>query len=65
MKLTRIFDFLPHQLEKYNLSDALNIKIDGDWYCYSSKDFYEIAHRMSIGLLKSGIKKGDKVAIIS
>ena len=29
--ITRLFDFPYHQLEKYNLKDALVTKYDGQW----------------------------------
>lgn len=65
MEIKRVFDLLYHQKQRYNLSDALNFKKDNDWYCYSTQDFIDIVNRMSIGLLKLGLKKGDKVALIS
>ncbi|MGB0524353.1 MAG: AMP-dependent synthetase/ligase [Flammeovirgaceae bacterium] len=65
MEIKRVFDLLYHQKQRYNLSDALNFKKNGDWYCYSTQDFIDIVNRMSVGLLKLGLKKGDKVALIS
>lgn len=65
MKITRIFDLLDWQKEQYNLKDALNVKVNGEWYCYSTQDVIDIANSISIGLLKMGVKKGDKVAIVS
>ncbi len=65
MEITRVFDLLEWQKKQYNLKDALNIKVNGDWYCYSTQDFIDISHRIGIGLLKLGIKPGDKIGIIS
>lgn len=65
MELKRAFDFIHLQLEKYPLPDSLNGKINGKWVGYSTQQVIDTADRLSIGLLKLGIKKGDKVAIIS
>src|SRR5690606_16904858 len=40
-------------------------KISGNWKKYSSQDYASIADQLSTGLLKLGIKKDDKVAIVS
>ena len=65
MTPTRVFDLLDIQKKKYNLPDALNFRQPDGWYCYSTQDFIDTANRISIGLLKLGVKKGDKIAIIS
>lgn len=65
MELKRAFDFLYYQLQKYPKTDALAGKANGQWVKYSTQDVIDIANRISIGLLKLGIKKDDKVAIIS
>ncbi len=65
MEIKRAFDFLYHQLENYPIDDCLAYKVNGSWVKYSTQDFVEIAHKISLGLLKLGLKPGDKVAIIS
>ncbi|WP_250632245.1 AMP-dependent synthetase/ligase [Rhodoflexus caldus] len=65
MELKRAFDFLYYQQQKYPKTDALAGKENGQWVKYSTQDVIDIANRISIGLLKLGIKKDDKVAIIS
>ncbi|TAH21383.1 MAG: long-chain fatty acid--CoA ligase [Cytophagales bacterium] len=65
MELKRAFDFINYQLEQYPRTDALNGKLDGKWINYSTQQVIDIANRLSIGLLKLGIKKGDKVAIVA
>jgi long-chain acyl-CoA synthetase len=65
MKPTRLFDLLPQQLSQFPANDALAYKYNGEWKRFSTQEFVDIVNRMSIGLRKEGIKKGDKVAIIS
>src|SRR5690606_378005 len=59
------FDILPRELEKYPEPDSLAAKINGEWRTYSTQDVINKANQVSLGLLKLGIKNGDKVAIVS
>jgi long-chain acyl-CoA synthetase len=63
--ITRLFDFPYYQLEKHNLSDALVTKYDNEWVKTSTKEYLEKANALSRGLLRLGVKKDDKIAIIS
>ena len=62
---TRLFDILENQVKNKPLKRALNTKYNGVWESTSSKEFFEKSNQISRGLLKLGVKKGDKVAIIS
>ena len=62
---TRVFDLLPLHVERYNKEDALSSKINGQWVKHSSQDVLNQANKVSLGLMALGIRKGDKVAIIS
>ncbi len=64
-KITRLFDFPYHQLEKYNIEDALVTKQNGQWIKTSTKEYIEKANTISRALLRMGIQKNDKIAIIS
>ena len=64
-QITRLFDFPYHQLEKYNLEDALVTKQNGQWIKTSTKEYLEKANTISRALLRMGIQKNDKIAIIS
>lgn len=61
----RVFDLLKFNKEKYNSRDILASKVKGNWEKYSIDDFISYADDVSRGLLKLGIKKDDKVAIMS
>jgi long-chain acyl-CoA synthetase len=64
-KITRLFDFPYHQLEKYNIDDALVTKQNNVWIKTSSQEYIDKANTVSRALLRLGIQKNDKIAIIS
>ena len=64
-KITRLFDFAYHQLEKYNLEDSLVTKKNGIWEKTSTQEYINKANAVSRALLNLGIKKNDKIAVIS
>lgn len=63
--ITRLFDFPYHQLEKYNLSDALVTKYNGEWVKTSTKEYIDKANAISRALLRMNVQKNDKIALIS
>jgi long-chain acyl-CoA synthetase len=63
--ITRLFDFPYHQLEKYNLTHALVTKYGQNWVATSTQEYIDKANAFSRGLLHMGIKKNDKIAVIS
>ena len=65
MELTRLFDLIPYQIEKYNKDIAFSRKEEGAWKTYSSKEAQSIIDELSLGFLAKGILPGEKVAIIS
>ena len=65
MDVRRSFDILANQLEKFPKTDSLAAKINGQYQPLSSQQVQDQANQVSLGLLKLGLKKNDKVAIIS
>ncbi|MCB2409486.1 AMP-dependent synthetase/ligase [Hymenobacter lucidus] len=65
MEVRRSFDILSHQLATAPKADCLAAKIDGTWQKISTQQVIDHANQVSLGLLQLGIKKDDKVAIIS
>jgi long-chain acyl-CoA synthetase len=63
--ITRLFDFPYHQQQHYNLPDALVTKYDGQWIKTSTSAYLAKANRISRALLRMGIQKDDKIAVIS
>ena len=66
MDTVRLFDILPYAAATYpEQKVALAGKQNGEWRKYSMQEYIETADNLSFGLLKLGVQKGDKVAIIS
>ena len=65
MEITRLFDLLLQYSQKYNKTDALAGKENGQWVKYSSHEFIDFSNNISYGLLSLGINSGDKIAIIA
>ena len=63
--ITRLFDFPYYQLENYPLNDSLSTKQNGEWVKTSTQEYLDKANAISRGLLRLGIVKNDKIAIIS
>jgi long-chain acyl-CoA synthetase len=64
-KITRLFDFPYYQLEHYNIQDALVTKYNGVWVKTSTEEYIAKANAVSRALLRMGIQKDDKIALIS
>ena len=64
-KITKLFEFAYHQLDTFNIPNAFNTKYNGNWEATSSQEFIEKGNAVSRGLLKLGVKPGDKIAVIS
>lgn len=63
--ITRLFDFPYHQLEKYNLPDALVTKYGNEWVKTSTQEYLDKANTLSRGFLRLNLQPNEKVAIIS
>jgi long-chain acyl-CoA synthetase len=50
---------------KYGKPDALNHKIGGQWINFSAETFVERVRHVALGLAALGIKRGDRVALLS
>jgi long-chain acyl-CoA synthetase len=65
MNVTRTFDLLDYCTKERPLDIAFSYKISGNWTKYNSSEYKEIATHLSYGFLQLGLKKDDKVVIIS
>ncbi len=63
--ITRIFDILEKQKNSLPLENALNAKVNGEWKQTSTDEFWKLASVVSFALWAMGLKKDDKVAIVS
>jgi len=65
MQPTRLFEFLEFQNQNQQLERSLTTKYNGKWESISTKIFYKKVQQVSRSLLGMGVKKGDKIALIS
>lgn len=65
--ITRAFDTLLHQQKNYPLKEAFNHKPPGSkkWVSFSTDQIVNNSRKIAGGLLNLGLKKGDKIALIS
>jgi long-chain acyl-CoA synthetase len=63
--VTRTFDILDKYIHEFPREDALGGKKDGNWYTYSTEEYYKKSHQFALGMLALGLKKGDKVATVT
>ena len=64
-QVTRLFDFPYYQLENYPLEDSLVTKYNGKWEALSTQTYIDKANALSRGLLRLGVQRNDKIAVIS
>src|SRR6185295_17498327 len=71
-EVSRIFDYIDFQLNKFPKADMFSGKENGAWRNYSTTEVKETVNRLSAGLLKLGvsgndmtIENQDKIALIS
>ncbi|MDF0718903.1 long-chain fatty acid--CoA ligase [Kaistella sp. PBT33-4] len=65
MSIRRLFDIAHHALKNFPKEDMFVTKYDGEWKKTSSQEYINLGNRISRGLLKLGIKPGDKIALIT
>ena len=64
-EVTRLFDFPYYQLRHKPNKKALVTKYNGKWEATSTQEYLDKANTISRALLRLGIQKDDKIAIIS
>ncbi|WP_298496779.1 long-chain fatty acid--CoA ligase [uncultured Algibacter sp.] len=64
-EITRLFDFPYYQLENKPNDAALVTKYNGEWVKTSTQEYIDKANAISRALLKLGVKKDDRIALIS
>ena len=65
MAITRLFEFPYYQLEHGPLKASLVTKYNGEWVETSTQEYIDKANAVSRALLRLGVKKNDKIAVIS
>lgn len=64
MRPTKLFEYIYYQKNNFPQERAFGYKKDGKWTYFSTDDIIAQANKVSCGLLKMGLKPGDKVATI-
>lgn len=65
MEITRLFDYLDHQITCHPLAKSIGRKHGKGWKFYSSEDLRHKAERLAAGLIAMGVQPRDKIAIAS
>lgn len=60
----RLFDYLYDQQREQPLERAFGSKVNGQWRYYSTNQMIDLVNRTSLGLLRLGLRPGDKVATV-
>ncbi len=65
VSMTRVFDLLPYNLERFPKEEFISGKIHGKWKKYSTEEFIRVTDQLSRGLLRLGMGKGSRIAVMS
>lgn len=65
MQVRRLFDVLHYQKATHPQQVAIATIKDGNWWKLSTDELIDLSNKISLGLLKLGIKKGDKIAVVT
>ncbi|MFH1161473.1 MAG: long-chain fatty acid--CoA ligase [bacterium] len=64
-RITRVFDLLELYREDYNFkTDAFLTKSEGAWKSFSSLDYVQLSHQLSLGLLSLGATSATRIATV-
>ncbi|MES2454974.1 MAG: long-chain fatty acid--CoA ligase [Bacteroidota bacterium] len=63
--VTRVFDLLKYNLERFPKEEFISGKINGEWKKYTTTAFCETVDQLSKGLTGIGIGKGSRVGVMS
>lgn len=63
--VTRVFDLLQYNLEKFPKAEFVSGKVNGKWLKYSTQEFSDTVDALSRGLIEIGIGKASRVAVMS
>ncbi|MFD1771097.1 AMP-dependent synthetase/ligase [Sphingobacterium suaedae] len=64
-KLNRLFDIIKRYQSSYRKSNMVSGKRNGTWKTYSTDEFIACVNALSKALLTRGLKKGDRIALMS
>lgn len=62
---TRLFDIIYYQNANYPQPDAFGYKANGEWKKVPTQEVIDTGNKVSLSLLKLGVKAQDKIALVS
>ncbi|HLP22039.1 MAG TPA: long-chain fatty acid--CoA ligase, partial [Chitinophagales bacterium] len=62
---TRLFDIIHYQNANYPQPDAFGYKANGEWKKVSTQEVVDTGNKVSLSLLKLGVKPQDKIAVVA
>ncbi len=65
MEISRLFDFIDYQLKNYPQPQAFGYRHEGKDIYFSTQEIVDKVNKVSKGLLKLGLQKGDTVGLVS
>lgn len=63
--ITRVFDLLQYNLEKFPKEEFISGKVKGEWVKYSTQNFCDTVDLLSKGLISIGMGKASRIAVMS
>ena len=64
-QVKRLFDISQYQRDRYNRPVAFGHRVNGPWKTISSQEWLDDVNTVARAFVNYGIKKGDKIAIVS
>ncbi len=65
LTFTRLFEIAHFQNKHFPQKESIGHRVGNDWVFYSTQEVIDLANNVSIGLLKLGLKPGDKISLLS
>lgn len=63
---SKTFDLIPRFVKKFGAEHVMFAgKVNGEWDTYNGVRFAEVTNAVSVGLMRLGVTKGDRVAIVA
>ncbi len=65
MGITKLYEYIDYQLSNFPQEHCIGHFVDGNLVKYSTAEVVDLAKKIASGLLKSGIRPGDKIGMVS
>ena len=65
MEITKLYEYIDYQFNNFPQAHCIGHFVNGNLVKYSTAEVVDLAKRIASGLLKSGIRPGDKIGMVS